>query len=91
MSVGIRKHMLKHNYAKLVQDLVQLGSPDDKIQEIVVGAFGAAAGERVKPLLTIIHTFKKLTPAEQIEILQALVETQEAASAAKATAEKPGS
>ena len=79
MSVGIRKQMLKHNYAKLVFDLVELGTQDAKIKDIVVGAFGPAAGDRVKPLLTIMHTFKHLTPAEKIEVLQALVETQETA------------
>ena len=83
MSNVVRKSMLKHNYAKLVLDLVEIGSPDDKIRDIVVGAFGAVAGDRVRPLLKIIHAFKKLTPAEQIEILQALVETQEASSAAR--------
>ncbi len=89
MNNAIRKNMLKHNYAKLVHDLVEIGSPDDKIRDIVIGAFGPAAGSRVKPLLMIIHAFKTLTPAEKIEILQALVETQEASSAAKAsTADK---
>ena len=81
MNTAVRKKMLTRNYAKLVQDLVEMGSPNDKIRDIVVGAFGPAAANRVEPLLTIIHAFKKLTPAEQIELLQALVEAQEKASA----------
>ena len=89
MSAGIRKHMLRHNYAKLVQDLVDMGSPDDKIREIVIGAFGPAAGDRVKPILTIIHSFNTLTPAEKIEILQALVEKQETPSTAQTSNAPP--
>ena len=90
MSAGIRKHMLRHNYAKLVQDLVEMGSPDDKIREVVIGAFGPAAGDRVKPLLTIIHMFNKLTPSERIEILQALVEKQEKPATAATSTTPPG-